>query len=103
MHVINTGVYGISHGSIAGVGRAISEYGVGNAHYVYGVAGSFCRLDACIPYMGCVGATNGNGSTWCKNVVYSRLNPNEGTYALNLGGSTYSTYVDMPDVTKWRR
>ena len=103
MHVINTGVYGISLGSVAGVGRAAGARYVSAANLVHGVAGSFCRLDACIPYMGCVGATNNNGSTWCKNVVYSRLNPNEGTYALNLGGSTYSTYVDMPDVTKWRR
>ena len=60
----------------AGVGRAVSAYYVGNANYVYGVAGSSVILNGCKLYWGCIG-----GTTAVQRVVYANLKHNS-TYKL---------------------
>ena len=84
--VVNTGVgtyhlavFGGSE-ALAGVGRANSAHLVGNAHFVYGVAGSSVIIDRASLYHGCIG-----GNTAYKYVGVSRPRRNE-SYRLWLGG-----------------
>jgi hypothetical protein len=98
--IINTGIDGIGHGSLAGVGRASNAYSVGGAYYVAGVASSFCFMDSCLHYMGVLGATYNINLT---RLVYSRAKVNEGSYRLSLGRNTESTFANMPDQTLWQK
>ena len=91
--IVNTGVgtydLAVHTGSeaFAGVGRARTASGVGNAAHVYGVAGSSVMIDRASLYWGCIG-----GTTAVKYVCVSRPRHN-GTYRISLG--SYGACVGM--------
>ena len=101
MRVINTGIEGIGHGSLFGVGRANLAGNVGSATSVLGVAGPYCLLERCLLYMGVAGATYSSASI--SREIYARLKTNEGSYKLSLGKAYESTFVNNDDVTLWRK
>ena len=101
IRVINTGIEGIGPGSVFGVGRAHYANLVGNVNYVCGVASSFCFLDACLLYMGCMGSTHNSATP--TRAVYSRCKTNEGSYRLSIAKNTESTFANNDDVTLWRK
>lgn len=101
IRVINTGIEGLGPGSVVGVGRAFNANGVGSVGNVYGVASSFCFLDSCLLYMGCMGSTH--NSALPTRAVYSRCKTNEGSYRLSIARNLESTFVNNDDVTLWRK
>ena len=86
MIIINTGVgtydLAVHSGSVAlaGVGGAAHAGRVGNAYFVYGVAGSPVLLDRASLYYGVIG-----GNTAVKYLGVSRAKHN-GTHRISLGG-----------------
>ena len=91
--VVNTGVgtydLAVNTGSVAfaGVGRAGCAGFVGNAYYVYGVAGSSVMIDRASLYYGCIG-----GNTAYKYVGVSRPRRNE-TYRIWIGGYNTGVFI----------
>lgn len=86
MIIINTGVgtydLAVQSGSVAlaGVGCAAHASSVGNAHYVFGVAGSPVLLDRTSLYYGVIG-----GNTAVRDLCISRPRHNDEHY-ISLGG-----------------
>lgn len=73
---------------LAGVGRAINASIVGDAYFVYGVAGSSVSLHKCGLYFGHIG-----GNTAVEKVIYDSPVHNS-SYYLSLGGYTNPCLTD---------
>ncbi len=97
MIIIN--VTALAGGGLDGVGRAYSNYGVGNADRVYGVASAPNFIHNCCLHFGCIG-----GFTTVEKIVYSKIIPNSAAYKIWYGNGNYnptlrqSTVYDI-DVT----
>lgn len=70
--------------SVVGVGRALFNAYVGNANYVYGVAGSYVLLEHVKLYMGCIGGTSA-----VNGVVYTDIIHNS-SYKVNYTNNNNS-------------